>query len=89
VALGHLLDEDRGSRFVKQNFDTEGPKGARQAEHRRHGARHRTSRTGPGGIMEATNDIDSDGYWTVDDFEALMGLAAYRYLAVAWATRHR
>ena len=52
------------------------------------------ARTGPGGIMEATDDIDSDGYWTVDDFEALMGLAAYRYLAervgdtsqVQWAT---
>ena len=28
-----------------------------------------------------TNDIDSNGYWTVDDYEALMGLAAYRYLA--------
>ena len=41
-----------------------------------------------------TNDIDSNGYWTVDDYEALMGLAAYRYLAHAvvdseetrWAT---
>ena len=44
--------------------------------------------------MESTDDIDSDGYWTVDDFEALMGLAAYRYIAtrvgatsqVKWAT---
>ncbi|HXX89054.1 MAG TPA: hypothetical protein VEI83_02370 [Acidimicrobiales bacterium] len=53
-----------------------------------------TDRTGPGGIMMATDDIDTTGYWTVDDFEALMGLAAYRYLAsrlgnqgeVQWAT---
>ncbi len=32
-------------------------------------------------MQELTDDIDSNGYWTVDDFEALMGLAAYRYLA--------
>ena len=52
-------------------------------------------RTGPSGIMESTNDIDTVGYWTTDDFEALMGLAAYRYLArrvgdlaeVTWATQ--
>ncbi|MEU6848925.1 hypothetical protein ABZ901_03185 [Actinacidiphila alni] len=37
--------------------------------------------TGPGGVMKATNDIDSQGYWTVDNAEALMGLAAYRYVA--------
>ncbi|MGD0378954.1 MAG: hypothetical protein ABSC30_03110 [Acidimicrobiales bacterium] len=52
-------------------------------------------RTGPSGIMESTNDIDTQGYWTTDDYEALTGLAAYRYLAerigdspeVAWATQ--
>ncbi len=38
-------------------------------------------RTGPLGTMEATNDIDTQGYWTTDDFEALLGLAAYRYIA--------
>jgi hypothetical protein len=44
--------------------------------------------------MGTTDDIDTDGYWTVDDEEALLGLAAYRYLAqrvgdvaeVQWAT---
>jgi len=44
--------------------------------------------------MEATDDIDTQGYWTTDDYEALLGLAAYRYLASAlgntseatWAT---
>ncbi len=53
-----------------------------------------TDRTGPGGIIGITNDIDSDGLWTVDGYEALTGLAAYRYLAkrignaaeTAWAT---
>ena len=51
-------------------------------------------RTGPMGTMEATNDIDTQGYWTTDDYEALLGLAAYRYMAstlgntaeAAWAT---
>ena len=52
-------------------------------------------RTGPSGIMGATNDIDTQGYWTTDDYEALTGLAAYRYLAerigdrpeAAWAAQ--
>ena len=52
-------------------------------------------RTGPAGIMESTNDIDTQGYWTTDDYEALTGLAAYRYVAerigdlpeTAWATQ--
>ena len=43
-------------------------------------------RTGPGGIIGITNDVDSNGLWTVDDYEALMGLAAYGYLATRPAT---
>jgi hypothetical protein len=31
--------------------------------------------------MESTNDLDTVGYWTSDDYEALLGLAAYEYLA--------
>src|ERR1035441_8940662 len=31
--------------------------------------------------METTNDIDANGYWTIDNFEALTGLATYRWLA--------
>jgi hypothetical protein len=27
--------------------------------------------TGPGGIMQKTNDIDANGYWTIDNYEAL------------------
>ena len=48
-------------------------------------AAHRIAadRTGPNGVIGLTDDIDSNGYWTVDDYEALMGLAAYRYLAHA------
>src|SRR5699024_6931509 len=45
-------------------------------------------RTGPGGIMEETNDVDADGYWTIDNYEALMGLASYRWLAEQVGYRH-
>ena len=38
-------------------------------------------RTGPGGIIGQTNDIDANGYWTSDNYEALLGLASYEYLA--------
>jgi hypothetical protein len=67
--------------FVKANFATEGPRGAFQPSIEDTAHRIATDRTGPSGIMGATDDIDTNGYWTVDDYEALMGLAAYRYLA--------
>jgi hypothetical protein len=38
-------------------------------------------RTGPGGIIGETDDIDTHGYWTSDNYEALLGLASYEYLA--------
>jgi hypothetical protein len=38
-------------------------------------------RTGPGGIIGETNDIDANGYWVSDNYEALLGLAGYGYLA--------
>ncbi|GAG62281.1 unnamed protein product, partial [marine sediment metagenome] len=37
-------------------------------------------RTGPDGIIKMTNDIDSNGYWTVDNWSAMMGLLAYKYV---------
>lgn len=40
-----------------------------------------TDRTGPDGIMMQTYDIDSLGYWTVDNYSALFGLLTYKYLA--------
>ena len=80
--------------FVKANFATEGPGG--QTEPSIEDTAHliAADRTGPGGIMEKTNDIDANGYWTIDNYEALMGLAAYRWLAqevgntaqATWAT---
>jgi hypothetical protein len=80
--------------FVKANFAASGPAGATQPSIEASAHSIAADRTGPNGIMGITNDIDSNGYWTVDDYEALMGLAAYRYLAHAvgdtaetqWAT---
>jgi hypothetical protein len=79
--------------FVKENFSSEGPSGQPSIEDTAH--QLVADRTGPLGIMEATDDIDTEGYWTTDDYEALLGLAAYRYLAGAvgdlaqatWATQ--
>jgi hypothetical protein len=66
---------------VKENFAVDGPGGAAQPSIEATAHTIAADRTGPGGIMAATDDIDSNGYWTVDDYEALMGLAAYGYLA--------
>ncbi len=40
-------------------------------------------RTGPEGIMQWSNAIDSEGYWLVDNWSALFGLTTYKYLADA------
>ena len=80
--------------FVEHNFAAEGPQGAAQPSIEDSAHAIAAARTGPMGTMEATNDIDTEGYWTTDDYEALLGLAAYRYLASAlgdtteatWAT---
>lgn len=69
--------------FVKENFSTEGPSGIAQPSIEDAAHELVADRTGPSGIMEATDDIDTQGYWTTDDYEALLGLAAYRYLADA------
>ena len=67
--------------FVKANFNTEGPAGTGEPSIADTAHLIATDRTGPGGIMEKTNDIDANGYWTIDNYEALMGLWAYRWLA--------
>jgi hypothetical protein len=65
--------------FVKANFDTH--LGATEPSIEDTAHLIATDRTGPGGIMEETNDIDANGYWTIDNYEALMGLWAYHWLA--------
>jgi hypothetical protein len=81
--------------LVAQNFATGGPGGAAQPSIEDAAHAVAADRTGPSGTMEATDDIDTEGYWTTDNFEALLGLAAYRYIArrlgdtaeAAWAGR--
>ncbi len=65
--------------FVAQNFAAGGGASEPSIEDAAHDIA--ADRTGPMGTMEATNDIDTQGYWTTDDFEALLGLAAYRDIA--------
>jgi hypothetical protein len=67
--------------FVKANFATGGPSGSTEPSIKATAHLIATDRTGPGGIMEETNDIDADGYWTIDNYEALMGLWTYHWLA--------
>ena len=67
---------------VKANFDTPGPQGdALQPSIKDSAHAIAAARTGPGGIIENTPDIDANGYWTIDDYSALMGLASYKWLA--------
>jgi hypothetical protein len=80
--------------FVKANFATEGSGGKTEPSIKDTAHTIAADRTGPGGIMEETNDIDANGFWTIDNYEALMGLWSYRWLArqvgdsgeASWAT---
>jgi hypothetical protein len=67
---------------VRANFKTPGPNGS-ALQPSIYDSAHAipAARTGPGGIIENTPDIDANGYWTIDDYSALMGLAAYRWLS--------
>lgn len=77
----YLLKTDDKA-FVEQNFSSgNGDAAETSIEDAAHTIA--ADRTGPMGTMEATNDIDTQGYWTTDDFEALLGLAAYRDIASA------
>ena len=80
--------------FVKAYFATEGPQGSESPSIKDTAHQIAADRTGPGGIMKMTNDIDANGYWTIDNYGALFGLLTYRYIAqrigdkgeAAWAT---
>src|ERR1700753_443610 len=67
--------------FVKANFAAEGSAGKTEPSIKDTAHTIASDRTGPGGIMEETNDIDANGFWTIDNYEALMGLWAYHWLA--------
>jgi hypothetical protein len=68
--------------FLAQRFSSPGPLGATAQPSIEATAQIiAADRTGPGGIIGQTNDIDANGYWTSDNYEALLGLASYEYLA--------
>lgn len=68
--------------FVRMNFDSAGSGSASQPTIEEAAHTIAADRTGPAGIMESTDNIDFNGYWTTDDYDALLGLAAYRYVAM-------
>ncbi len=78
------VEKTGDTRFLAARFSSPGPLGAK-AEPSIETAAHdiAAARTGPGGIIGKTDDIDADGYWTSDNYEALLGLAGYEYLAKA------
>ncbi|MGI9007367.1 MAG: hypothetical protein ACR2FU_14435, partial [Streptosporangiaceae bacterium] len=67
--------------FVKANFATGGPAGSSEPSIEDTARLIVKDETGPGGIMMKTNDIDANGYWTIDNYTALTGLATYHWLA--------
>ena len=70
--------------FLASRFAKPGPLGAASQPSIETAAHDiAADRTGPGGIIGETNDIDANGYWTSDNYEALLGLAGYEYLAKA------
>ena len=85
------LQKTGDTAFVRANFATPGPQGSALEPSIADSAHAiAADRTGPGGIMENTPDIDANGYWTIDNYSALMGLAAYQWLtqALGQTTEH-
>ena len=78
------VEKTGDTKFLAARFSSPGPLGAK-AEPSIETAAHdiAAARTGPGGIIGKTDDIDANGYWTSDNYEALLGLAGYEYLAKA------
>lgn len=70
------------TKFLAARFSSPGPLGASAQPSIEATAQIiAADRTGPGGIIGETNDIDANGYWVSDNYEALLGLAGYEYLA--------
>jgi hypothetical protein len=76
------VEKTGDTRFLAARFSSPGPLGASAQPSIEATAQIiAADRTGPGGIIGETNDIDANGYWTSDNYEALLGLAGYEYLA--------
>ena len=71
--------------FVKENFDSEGPLGAAQPSIEDTAHAIAAGRTSPTGNMAATDDIDTQGFWTTDDYSALSAWPPTTTLPSAWA----
>ena len=84
------VEKTGDTKFLAARFSSPGPLGAK-AEPSIETAAHdiAAARTGPGGIIGKTDDIDANGYWTSDNYEALLGLAGYEYLAKAVGDKSR
>ena len=84
MAVGRVRREDRRHQVPRQPLRQARPaRGQRQPSIEAAAHDIAAARTGPGGIIGETNDIDANGYWTSDNYEALLGLAGYEYLAKA------
>jgi len=76
------VEKTGDTKFLAQRFSSPGPLGASAQPSIEATAQIiAADRTGPGGIIGETNDIDANGYWVSDNYEALLGLAGYEYLA--------
>jgi hypothetical protein len=76
------VEKTGDTKFLAERFNSPGPLGASSQPSIEATAQIiAADRTGPGGIIGETNDIDANGYWVSDNYEALLGLAGYEYLA--------
>ena len=76
------VEKTGDTKFLAARFSSPGPLGATAQPSIEATAQIIVAdRTGPGGIIGETSDIDANGYWVSDNYEALLGLAGYEYLA--------
>jgi hypothetical protein len=76
------VEKTGDTKFLAARFSSPGPLGASAQPSIEATAQIiAADRTGPGGIIGETNDIDANGFWVSDNYEALLGLAGYQYLA--------
>lgn len=76
------VEKTGDTKFLATRFSSPGPLGASAQPSIEATAQIiAADRTGPGGIIGQTGDIDANGYWVSDNYEALLGLAGYQYLA--------
>ena len=76
------VEKTGDTNFLAAHFSQPGPQGATAQPSIEAAAQDiAADRTGPGGIIGETSDIDANGYWVSDNYEALLGLASYEYLA--------